>query len=568
MRVLQALREGVRQLVLFQILHMRIMLNSIFHFTRTHIMLVPLFTLLFGGIFWGYFMLVGKLVAFVYFQPYYGVILSTKLIQLLLLVAIGLSFVSGLTPSISTLYLSKDLEFQFSLPSALPAWLADRAFSILLQSGGMMLLFGSPFLFHFITCSQKGFGIFLLAFLAMVMTCAVPVLITMMGSIALVRIFPVQRIQQVFLILSVITMATLVLFFRYLEPERFIGPGGMELFKGYLDLVQLDGMAWNPGIWAGNFITALSQGEWREASVFFSRLAAIDTALLLFLFIWGSSLYRRSWDRALHALSGDSKPSRRRAGFISRLVGHPVWNQEIKEILVFIRDPSQWAQIFVLIALVFLYLFSVNKLGDSPFGQSPLMLAIGNSGFIAFVALSISSRFVFTSFSMDGYALWILQTVPGGWHRYVRSKFLVFGCPAFVFALLLQIGTIKVLGLNAQEGLYLLIATIWDCLFLVSLSTLFGMVFMNPGIDNPLKLIISPAGILLMGTGLFFSLLHTLIRYSGQNDLFNFYTRRFGFPDLRNGKELIWSLGLCLIELFILFYLNFRAMKTLQTRAN
>lgn len=557
-----------RQFLIYQIFHLKQVLNTVKTFVSEHLFLSPLFFILFVSLFSGYSILIGKLVDFIYLQPYFGVMLATKLIQFLFLMAIGLSFVSGLTPSLSTLYLSKDLEIQFPLPVIQPVWMLDRFFSVLFQSSGMILIFGSPFLFHFLSASGLHWSLFLLALTALAMTCAIPVLLTMMGSMALVRIFPVQKIQQVFLVVSIIIMATLVLLFRYMEPEQFIGPGGIERFKGYVDLVHTDKMVWNPAIWAGHFITALSQNEWREAVRYFIMLAGVDTLLFGIFFLWGSKLYRKSWNRALYALSGESKSSgRHTASLLSRFIAHPRWGHEIKETLVFLRDPSQWAQIFVLIALVFLYVFSIRKLGMSGFSQSPLLLAIGNTGFVGFVALSISSRFVFTSFSLEGHALWILQTIPGGWVRYVRSKFLVYGFPVFFFGLLLEWGTSHVLHLSINSSLYLLASTLWDCLLLVGLSTLFGMIFLNPGIDNPLKLIISPGGILLMGTGLFFVLLHVVIRLAGHSELFNFYTRSWGFPNMQNGAEWIWSAGLCFTELFFLSLGNIAAMRRLRTSA-
>ena len=43
----------------------------------------------------------------------------------------------------------------------------------------------------------------------------------------------------------------------------------------------------------------------------------------------------------------------------------------------------------------------------------------------------------------------------------------------------------------------------WDLCFLIFLSTSLGMLFINPDIENPLKMIISPGRVLLMILGLF-----------------------------------------------------------------
>jgi ABC-2 type transport system permease protein len=80
----------------------------------------------------------------------------------------------------------------------------------------------------------------------------------------------------------------------------------------------------------------------------------------------------------------------------------------VKDVLVFLRDPSQWSQLLLLCALVAIYIFNFAAL---PLGDgSALALAmrdlaaIMNLGLGTFVTTTIAVRFVYPMVSLEGRA--------------------------------------------------------------------------------------------------------------------------------------------------------------------
>ena len=514
----------------------------------------------------GYTALAYVLIKFIYFQDVYGVLLATKLIQILLFLSVGISLVSSLTTAMTHLYLSRDLEFHFSLPVQFDAWLLHRFFQIYLQSNWMLLLFGSPLIWLFLHFSGVHFAVKLLGLLIFAILTTFPIFISTMMCMLLVKIFPARRVHQVFLVLTVVVVSSLVLIFRYLEPEKFIGPGGLEEFRGFVDLVNLERQSWNPGVWAYNAITALSQKEWGSVWLPVTQLFGLFATAAALLLFAARKLYRASWDRALQSLSGegDLKTPDAKSSRLSLLLGHHRWSQEARELLLFFRDPSQWSQIFVLTALLILCLFSLTKIPMNPFGASRFQLALAATAMTAFICMSIASRFVFTSFSSDGQAIWLMKTTPEGWVKFMRSKLLIYGLPTLFFAMALMIFSGIIMNLTTYQLLVLALHCFWDSATLIFLALAFGMLFINPGIENPLKLIVSPGGVLLMSSGLFLTGIHVFLRTTQWSAGFNRLLMRVGWPDVQNGKALYYYLALILAEACLLFFLMRKGVNHLR----
>lgn len=509
------------------------------------------------GFLWGYLALAGLLMRFIYNQEVYGVILATKLLQILLFIGLGVALMSSLNTAITNLFLSKDLEFQFSLPVNFSAWMLHRYGQVFIQSSWMLVIFAAPFFWFFLSLSETSVLVRLIGIVTFLMVCTFPVTGAVLACIFLVKIFPAKRIHQVFLVVTLMLSCMLVFLFRYLEPEQFIGPGGIDRFRGYMDLVALDKQQWNPAIWAANFVAALGQKEWAASLPHAGRLVgAFAGSMLIYLWV-ARKVYRSSLDRALQSLSGEGpvEGTGMRESRLSLGLAHPRFNQSCREMLLFLRDPSQWSQLFVMVALLGLYLFSLAKVPVDPFGSSKFYLALGNTGFVAFIALSLASRFCFTTFSADGQAIWLMKTVPEGWGRFVSSKAWVYGIPILVFAVGLSVLSGVVIDLEGRQLMMLAAYSFWDSLIMIGFSTALGMLFIQPNIENPLKLVVSPGGFLLMAIGLFATLVHVLLRLIENSEFLAYWLTQYGWPDLSGGRAWFVDGALMIFEALVLRFL-------------
>ena len=113
----------------------------------------------------------------------------------------------------------------------------------------------------------------------------------------------------------------------------------------------------------------------------------------------------------------------------------------LKDIKTFLRDTTQWSQLFLLLALivVYLYNFKVLPLDRSPMpaGTIRTIVSFANLALAGFVLSAISIRFAFPAVSLEGQAFWILQTTPISLRALLWSKFWLNFVPLLVLGELL-----------------------------------------------------------------------------------------------------------------------------------
>jgi ABC-2 type transport system permease protein len=99
----------------------------------------------------------------------------------------------------------------------------------------------------------------------------------------------------------------------------------------------------------------------------------------------------------------------------------------LKDIKTFLRDTTQWSQLFLLLALivVYLYNFKVLPLDRSPMpaGTIRTIVSFANLALAGFVLSAIAMRFAFPAVSLEGRAFWLLQTSPIALRSLLWSKF-------------------------------------------------------------------------------------------------------------------------------------------------
>jgi ABC-2 type transport system permease protein len=99
----------------------------------------------------------------------------------------------------------------------------------------------------------------------------------------------------------------------------------------------------------------------------------------------------------------------------------------LKDIRIFFRDTSQWSQLFLLLALMIVYIYSFKLL---PLERSPLptaflqnLISFLNLGMVGFVTSAVAVRFVFPAVSLEGEAFWIVRSSPLDLKDFLWAKF-------------------------------------------------------------------------------------------------------------------------------------------------
>ncbi|MFA6346536.1 MAG: hypothetical protein WCX34_10915, partial [Syntrophales bacterium] len=174
----------------------------------------------------------------------------------------------------------------------------------------------------------------------------------------------------------------------------------------------------------------------------------------------------------------------------------------VKEIKTFTRDQTQWPQIFLMIALivVYLYNFSVLPLDKSPIKTFYLqnLFSFLNMGLAAFVLTALSARFIFPAVSTEGVAFWIVRASPVSIRSFLWVKFWVYFLPLAILAEFLIVATNLLLQVT---DLMMILSTATVLLMvpgIVAMGVGLGAAYPDFQSENPAQAVTSFGGLLFM----------------------------------------------------------------------
>jgi ABC-2 type transport system permease protein len=174
----------------------------------------------------------------------------------------------------------------------------------------------------------------------------------------------------------------------------------------------------------------------------------------------------------------------------------------VKEIRTFFRDQTQWPQLFLICALivVYLYNFSVLPLDRSPIKTVYLqnLFSFLNMGLAAFVLTAIAARFVFPAVSMEGDAFWIVRSSPISIRTFLWIKFFIYYVPLLVLAEILIVSS-NILLQVTPFMMILSVSTVF-CMVpgVVALGIGLGAVYPDFHSENHAQAVTSFGGLLYM----------------------------------------------------------------------
>jgi ABC-2 type transport system permease protein len=108
---------------------------------------------------------------------------------------------------------------------------------------------------------------------------------------------------------------------------------------------------------------------------------------------------------------------------------------------LFFRDTSQWSQLFLLLALMVVYIYSFKMLplerAAMPSFYLQNLISFLNLGMVGFVTSAVAVRFVFPAVSLEGASFWIIRSAPLSLRDFLWAKFWSSLLPLLILAELL-----------------------------------------------------------------------------------------------------------------------------------
>jgi ABC-2 type transport system permease protein len=398
-----------------------------------------------------------------------GDILGYKLMSMILIVSFALLIFSSILTALSKLYLSRDLQLVHAMPVSGYKIFAARWIDSTVESAWMVVIFTLPIFLSYGIVYRAGAFYYINTVMALV-----PLMInasavgTVMVMLAVI-VVPASRLKSIFIFLGILSFVVIYLAVRLSRPELLVDPEVFDTAVVYITSLQTPSSSILPSTWAydsirGGLSGALSSG------LFNTALSWSFAATMVFVLVFvADAIYFKGYSKTQTAAVRLFKNRAAGGRYLNFLPG-PVKSFAIKEIKTFLRDQTQWSQLFLIAALVVIYVYNFKVL---PLEKSPIktvylqnLFSFLNMGLALFVLTAVSARFAYPAVSQEREAFWLVKSSPLSLKSFLWIKFFVYYFPLLILTEILIVLTNILLSVTP---------------FMMALSTI-TVFFLVPGI--------------------------------------------------------------------------------------
>ncbi|MBL7180476.1 MAG: hypothetical protein ISS65_09770, partial [Desulfobacterales bacterium] len=256
-----------------------------------------------------------------------------------------------------------------------------------------------------------------------------------------------------------------------------------------------------PSTWAFDSLKAVISGKTAE-SLFHTALSWSFAGAVVFLnIITADAVYAKGLSKTQTASVRLFKQGISEKDFLFFL-SRPVRAFAAKEIRTFFRDQTQWSQLFLIGALVVIYIYNFNAL---PLEKAPIrtvylqnLLSFLNMGLATFVLTAVSARFAFPAVSSEREAFWIVKSAPIPIKKFLWIKFFIYFFPLLILTEILIVATNVLLSVTPFMMILSAVNVFFMVPGIVSMGIGFGAAYPDFKSENPAQTVTSFGGLLFM----------------------------------------------------------------------
>jgi ABC-2 type transport system permease protein len=470
------------------------------------------------------YLLVGRGIQFIHQLPLLGPLLTERLVHLMFFFFFVMLVISNATITGMGLFRRKETGWQVALPipfCSLVLWKTVEG--MILASWGLIVL-SAPILAALGRMYDAGFGFYLINMPALIC------LVTISANISTWLLLVVVRWAQRWWWYPVGTFAVVLLGIAahrmWFSNEIGLTPGDVAgNVNQILRHTQICTHPLLPSSWVSEAI--LSSGRpFGDRALFFNLLLISNALFCLMVTSWlATRWFYPAWHRMMASNSSPARSSQAVSELFSDRIGPigKVVNRFFgldrasaslvkKDTLSFIREPAQWGQSALIFGLLFFYTSNLRRLGYDL--DDPVWSVVISHLNVLVCSLSVSTlttRFIFPQFSMEGQRLWILGLSPVPLRRLLTLKLRLNGSVMALMTTGLILISSLTISLPWSRVLYFLCAMILLSYGLTALALALGTLLPNFKEPNPAKIVSGFGGTLCLITSFLYIMVSMVV---------------------------------------------------------
>ena len=447
--------------------------------------------------------------------PGLGVVLTERLLYVLFAFLFALLLLSNLVIGYTNLFRNREALFLLTLPVPHQTILRWKLIESTLLASWAFLFLIAPLLAAFGLVRGLSWHFYVLTIVLVVLFIVLPGVAGVWVAMQVARYLD-RRSFQVAVVATAILLVAAAAFWWRTQPatDDLLEFRTMEVMDQLLVKTHFALFPFLPSYWLTSSVLNWADGAPHAAGFF--ALVLLSHALFfgsLACTRWGRSFFEAASAVQSRASAWERWTGRRekrprataRPGWFEREAGPFGWLARdtralvVKDIRTFWRDTTQWGQSVMLFGLLGAYIINLRNFTHqltSPYWIN--LVAYLNLGACALNLATLTTRFVFPQFSLEGRRLWIVGMAPMGLARVVKTKYLLATAMSLVITVSLIMLSCYLLRMTWDRVLFFAAVITAMTLALNGLAVGLGVLFPNFKDANPGKIVSGFGGTLCL----------------------------------------------------------------------
>ncbi len=476
---------------------------------------------------------------FVMAFPGLGAVLTERLLYLLFAFLFALLLLSNLIISYTNLFRNRETMFLLALPVPRQTVFQWKFIESILLASWAFLYLVAPLLVAFGLVRGVPWHFYLVTVVLTALFIILPGVVGAWLAIHLARYLD-RRSFQITVIVGAMTLLGLAAFWWKVQPvsDEMLETRMMDALDQLLVRTSFAQFPFLPSFWLSTSVLQWADG-FLFGSGFFMLVLLSYTAFFGFVAFtrFGKLFYEtastvqsrasiwREWQRS-RPNSDNDNAQRGAPGRFERAFNLVPWLGQddraliVKDIRMFWRDTTQWGQSVMLFGLLGVYIINLrhftNQL-NSPFWLN--LVSFLNLAACSLNLATVTTRFVYPQFSLEGRRLWVIGLAPMGLARIIKVKYWLASSLSLVITLSLITLSCHLLRLSLDRLIFFGAAVTVMTFALNGLAVGLGVLYPNFKEANPSKIVSGFGGTLCLVLSFLYILASVLLLAFGTTGL-------------------------------------------------
>ena len=481
---------------------------------------------------------------YIYKFPLIGSLLAERVLYLIFGFFFMMLVVSNLIIGYTTLFKNSEAQWFLSMPVRHRDVYRWKFLEALVVSSWALIFLSAPMLAAYGVVNAVPWYFYIQVALGYIPFVIIPAVLGSWIILFLVRVLSSRWVKRVLIVAGIALLVGIVLSVKPVTENEASGVSEAMLFPKLMRGTRLATNIYLPSSWLAEAVRKWStEGFWAQGTFYFLLLTSYALFGLLLAFDVAGRFYYGSWSAAFSKRAErqqrDTEAKRQRTkrrsslGWLQakvRPLSPKMTALVFKDVRIFWRDPAQWTQFMIFFGLLCIYVANLRNVSiefRQPFWET--LISYLNLAASALTLSTLTTRFVYPMFSLEGRRVWILGLSPVGLWRVVVQKFWLSFIVSSSITIVLIIASALTLNLPWTRVVFFAVAIGMMSASLSGLAVGLGALFPDFKEENPSKIVSSFGGTLCLVISFIYNT--TVVTLLALPDIMRVTKRNLPVPD-------------------------------------